>query len=295
MKKFFWLVIIVMTSYSARAQTAMEIDPWTLTTNFNKPYSADFASDGIGVRGSLLITSTDELPEFMSFISEQEMSLGFGVTGMYDNNTGRFNDDRYSEGLSGYNVGLMSLLSLTNSRLSLSVSYGQMFGTYTVKSGYRRMTENKYLSGLVEYRDYSGRVAGEAWFPAWGVVVSGNLPLETRELPLFGYDEFQHRQRYEGDNLNAIHGLAEVSVVDIGFFDDAFITSLKARGLGGKYSTDYRNIRYWGFGGGVDVVVQNTTALSVDLDYIWGQWQSKAAGIYLGVSFNAAVIPKIWQ
>lgn len=294
MKKYLWLVVLIFTTGQLKAQdeTWLPIDliPFIGGT-FNKPYGDDWSSDGGSLRANILPFTTEM---DLEFISDETFLIGFGLSGSYQHNTGRYDDYRYSEGLSGFNVQPIAMVSFAQSQLTVGVGYGQLFGSYMIKSGYKRQTKNHYLSGLIEFREYAGRIAEEDFFPAWGVMLSGNLGIGSREIPMFGYSEFQIRQGPYAQNLNSIHGLLEINVLDLGLFERAFLLSPKIRVLGGKYSVDYSNARYWGGGTGLDVVVANTNAISFDADYLWGQWQNRSEGWYIGITVNVAVIPKIW-
>jgi len=260
---------------------------WFVNISYIAVNDKSFASDASEVNGGIFFLNRlpIDFPELW-----ESGSLSLGVMAGYKVNSGIMDNQSYAEQKQLWHAGLMSRLDFPESVLQLDINAGELASKYRLKSGYDEKAKNFFIAGQIAYRNYAGRLQGEAFLPTWSMVISGGLPWSDRVVFDYGFSELMHRFNESGNNISSIHGLAELGLVDI-IFSESFLTGMTIRGLAGKYN---ENIKYFGLGGGLDIVTNNVPVISFKLDKVWG-WQNNQFDNWLfSVNVSYGYLGQIW-
>jgi|GEM_PF-1251577 len=247
----------------AVAEETTTVNKWRILIGYSVVDDPKFGSDALDLEAGWYLLDNMDI-SFPELFPQASLSLGPSVAVRV--NSGLLNNQRYAEQIMLWTVGITSRMDFPESFLRVDLNAGELTGYFTQKSGYEERKKSTILSGLIDYRLFSGRINEEWLFTTWNVTLAWGLPWSDQKFFDWGYNQLEHRQTTGGQDVSSIHATAELGLLDLAMSDE-FIFGLTVRGLGGKYNS---NVKYFGLGGGLDFVLSNIPIISVNADYIWG-------------------------
>ncbi len=262
--------------------------PYKLNVDCTRLFNDAFKSDGIILSGEFGLFNNISVNWTEGW---EDALLSVGPTVSYSANSGIMNNQEFAESIQRIGGGVAAIVFFPASYGILKVEAGSHSTDYTLKSGYTEHRNKLYVGVKLGFHQYQGRLQDQFFFPMWNFDATIGFPWNVQQPVLLGYENFQARQNEAGTNMNAIHLINEIGLVDIAF-SESLKLCLKVRGMAGKFNND---IIYFGGGVGFDIVVNNTPVFYINGDQNWGWKNSKFNNISINLGLSTAFLEQFWN
>ncbi|NCN25242.1 hypothetical protein COT94_04095 [Candidatus Falkowbacteria bacterium CG10_big_fil_rev_8_21_14_0_10_37_14] len=293
------LVLLLLWSTTGWSQIKLTSDPqveedlmimpesWFIELNYHNVFDDNFSSDAItGDAGWYIITNQDA--SWPGIWDDALLDIG-PIVGL-KMNSGIESDQKYSENIILWTIGTSLRLRYSLSQLTLNLQGGQLIGKFNHLTGFERVRKDAVWSAEIIYESNAGRLQGQFWLTAWQMRLIGSTPWSP-QVPLdWGFNELTHNVGEGATNTYSVHASASLDIFDIPM-SDIILLPISIKGSGGKYN---ENIKYFGLGFGLGVLVNNRPAVGLYLEKLWGWDNSKFDNWNLNFKFHLSFFETIW-
>lgn len=260
---------------------------WQIDLDYSQINDPNYSSDAISGKFVYYVFPKEDVSR--EFWGDAELS--YGPLLMINLNSGMLNNQSYTEQVALWVAGGSARVNFTKSYLQFDAMAGEIYGWYTRYSGYESKRRQMVLSGTLIYEDFSGRLNGEWFAPAWKMQITGSIP-NSPQVPFdWSYKELTHKLSESSTNTYSVHSLIYLDLFDIKW-SESFITPLTLRGFGGKYS---ESIKYLGLGLGTSFLYNNRPAIVFTLDRLWGWDNNQFSNWQFGVGIKVGFFQQLYQ